>query len=265
MASTSTPLAIPSDRLTGNAEVLPDFVITAVLAAMPDGRLLAAPREDEGDDVSYEVLVENGEGVFAIDVSADGIVRDIEPAGTEEHAISASDLPQLVRAAVEATVPGSRITKAVRELVRDRVIYDVEVDVRGRKFDLEIAEDGIVLKVEDPDGARWQTEYIRVAEDLKREQRTTGGLTSFLQYRVANRWWTQVRYDCYGLPIDQGWEDRATALLAFLPHERTSVRFQYSRWRVDARHRGFNQYHIQLRFGVGPHGSSYRGCHGCQA
>ena len=145
----ATPLALPSDGLTGNEEVLPEFVIAAVLAAMPDGRLLAASREDEGDGVSYEVLIENAEGVFAIDVSADGIVREIEPAGSEEHPISASDLPQLVRAAVEATVPGSRITEAVRELVREQVIYDIEVDVRGRKFDLEIAEDGTVLKVEE--------------------------------------------------------------------------------------------------------------------
>ena len=51
--------------------------------------------------------------------------------------------------AVEATVPGGRITEAVRESVRGEVIYDIEVDVRGETFDLEISPDGTVLDVEE--------------------------------------------------------------------------------------------------------------------
>ena len=148
-ASTSTPLAIPSDKLKPDEDVLPDFVVAAVLAAVPEGRLIAATREEEEGEVGYEVLVETEEGVFEVDVSTDGIVLEIEPAADDERPISAADLPQAVLDAVEATVPGGRITEAVRESVRGEVIYDIEVDVRGEKFDLEISPDGTVLDVEE--------------------------------------------------------------------------------------------------------------------
>ena len=58
-ASTSTPLAIPSDKLKPDEDVLPDFVVAAVADAMPDARLIAATREEEDGEVGYEVLVEN--------------------------------------------------------------------------------------------------------------------------------------------------------------------------------------------------------------
>ena len=148
-ASTSTPLAIPSDELSGDEDVLPQFVVDAVLAALADARLLAATLEEEGDEIAYEVLVETGEGIFEVDVAVDGSIIEIEAAADDEREISASDLPDVVRAAVEATVPGGRITEVVRESVRGQVIYDVEVDVRGEKFDLEIAANGDVLDVEE--------------------------------------------------------------------------------------------------------------------
>jgi len=62
---------------------------------------------------------------------------------------AASSKSSHVLDAVEATVPGGRITEAVRESVRGEVIYDIEVDVRGEKFDLEISPDGTVLDVEE--------------------------------------------------------------------------------------------------------------------
>lgn len=147
--STSTPLAIPSDNLTGSEDVLPQFVVDAVLSALPGARLLAATLEQEDDEVAYEVLVETDDGVFEVDVAEDGTIIEIEAAADDERQISASDLPDVVRAAVEATVPGGRITEVVRESVRGQVIYDVEVDVRGEKFDLEIAANGDVLDVEE--------------------------------------------------------------------------------------------------------------------
>jgi uncharacterized membrane protein YkoI len=39
----------------------------------------------------------------------------------------------------------------VRESSDGVVFYDVEVDVRGEKFDLEVAADGTVLDVEEGD------------------------------------------------------------------------------------------------------------------
>lgn len=71
------------------------------------------------------------------------------PTRSWSRPISASDLPRAVRDAVEVTVPGGRITAAVRLSRRGEVLYDLEVDVRGHKFDLEVAADGTVLDVQE--------------------------------------------------------------------------------------------------------------------
>lgn len=149
MQSTATPLALPSDKLGGDEEVLPQFIVDAVQAAMPGATLVAATREEESGEIAYEVLVQNEDGIFEVDVSMDGVVQEIEPAADDERAIRAADLPEAVLLTIEATVPGGRITEVVRESIRGAVVYDVEVDVRGEKFDLEIAPDGTLLKVEE--------------------------------------------------------------------------------------------------------------------
>jgi len=104
-------------------------------------------------------------------------------------------------------------------------------------------------------GLRWQMEYALTSEDLRAGRRNTGGVSSFVQYRFARRWWAQGRYDYYGLPREkgEGWEDRISVLFAFVPNRYAPLRLQYSRWRVDELGRGFNQYHIQLNFTIGPH------------
>ncbi|MFC1525821.1 hypothetical protein ACFL6X_03300 [Candidatus Latescibacterota bacterium] len=102
---------------------------------------------------------------------------------------------------------------------------------------------------------RWQAEYALASEDFRAGRRTTGGLTTYVQHRIARRWWAQARYDIYGLPRPSGesWEDRGTILLAYIASDRAPLRIQYSRWRVDALGRGFNQYHVQLNFTLGDH------------
>lgn len=101
----------------------------------------------------------------------------------------------------------------------------------------------------------WQTEYVFAREDLKAERRKRGGGYSFLQCQFARRWWAQGRWDLFGLPEEnkEERESRLSALLTFVHSERSALRFQYSRWRVEAAGRGFNQYHLQLNFSAGSH------------
>lgn len=148
--STSTPLIIPSaDADSTDGELLPDFAVAAATAALPGGTIIAATRDEEDGEVVYEVLMETAEGPFEVDIALDGTVLEIDVAADDEREIAPSELPQAVLDAVEATVPGGRITKAVRESVRGEVVFDVEVDVRGKKFDLEIDPDGNVLEVDE--------------------------------------------------------------------------------------------------------------------
>ena len=148
-ASTSTPLLIPSSDPAAEGERLPAVVIDAVAAALPGAAIVAANRQQEEGETLYEVLVETADGTFEVDVDPDGTVVEIEEAAQDERPVRPEDLPAAVRDAVAQTVPGGRITEAVRETVRGAVRYDVEVDVRGRKFDLKVAPDGTVLEVEE--------------------------------------------------------------------------------------------------------------------
>lgn len=147
--SISTPLALPtSDRPTGD-DVLPQFVVDAVTDSLPRAVLVAASLDEEDDEPLYEVLVQTADGAFEVDVDLQGNIVEIEEASDDERPIAPEDLPPVVLAAVEAAVPGGRITESMREVVRGAVIYDVEVDVRGEKYDLEVAEDGTLLDVEE--------------------------------------------------------------------------------------------------------------------
>ena len=147
--SVKVPLALPTAERPVGDDVLPQFVVDAVLDSLPKATLIAAAQEEEDGEPLYEVLVETAQGTFEVDVDADGNIVEIETASDDERPIAPQDLPAAVLAAVEATVPGGRITESVRESVRGGVIYDVEVDVRGEKYDLEIAADGTVLEVEE--------------------------------------------------------------------------------------------------------------------
>src|SRR5262249_33483733 len=57
-------------------------------------------------------------------------------------------VPQKVMDAVKNRFPGAEITSVEKETADNQVIYDIELKHKGRKYEMDIKEDGTVLEVE---------------------------------------------------------------------------------------------------------------------
>ena len=57
-------------------------------------------------------------------------------------------VPKKVMDAVKARFPGARITSVEKETADGKVVYDIELTQKGRKYEMDILEDGTVLEVE---------------------------------------------------------------------------------------------------------------------
>jgi uncharacterized protein (DUF2249 family) len=62
--------------------------------------------------------------------------------------ITLDKAPKAVRDAVEARFPGADVTSVETETENGNVVYDVELKHKGRKYEMDIKEDGTVLEVE---------------------------------------------------------------------------------------------------------------------
>src|SRR5262245_61274790 len=62
--------------------------------------------------------------------------------------ITADKLPKKVMDAVKARFPGAEITSAEKETEAGKVVYDIELKHKGRKYEMDIQEDGTVIEVE---------------------------------------------------------------------------------------------------------------------
>src|SRR5215475_2559893 len=74
-----------------------------------------------------------------------------EPAAgaAKEEKIEAAQLPKAASDAVKARFPGLEYTSITKETEADgRVVYDIELTQKGRKFETDVKEDGTLLEVE---------------------------------------------------------------------------------------------------------------------
>jgi len=101
----------------------------------------------------------------------------------------------------------------------------------------------------------WSTEYLFAQrpglEDATLEsQQTLGGLTSWIQYQFAERWWAQARYEYVGLPKSKNLSlvTKQSALLGFFPSEFSGLRIQYD-W-IQDRARPKKDYAVAFQYNI---------------
>lgn len=105
----------------------------------------------------------------------------------------------------------------------------------------------------------WSTEYMNRKINRPLSVNSAGGFASWLQWQFAERWWLNMRgdyleasdNDAAPLSIPQV-SRRYTALLAYLPSEFSSVRFQYSQL-SDGKAELEKKFLLQLNFTIGAH------------
>jgi uncharacterized membrane protein YkoI len=74
------------------------------------------------------------------------LAQDKEKA--KEEKLTEDKIPAKVLAAVKGRFPGAKITSASRERADGKVVYDIELEQKGRKYEMDIQEDGTILEVE---------------------------------------------------------------------------------------------------------------------
>jgi putative PepSY-like beta-lactamase-inhibitor len=75
---------------------------------------------------------------IALSARADDKAQKIEP----------DKLPQKIKDAVKARLPGAEITSAEKEKENGEIVYDLELKHEGRKYEMDIKEDGTIIEIE---------------------------------------------------------------------------------------------------------------------
>jgi putative PepSY-like beta-lactamase-inhibitor len=66
----------------------------------------------------------------------------------QHQRLSPSSVPAQVRDSMEARFPGAQVRSVEREKEGGNIVYDYELTQNGRKYEMDIKEDGTVLEVE---------------------------------------------------------------------------------------------------------------------
>jgi hypothetical protein len=77
----------------------------------------------------------------------------------------------------------------------------------------------------------WSTEYLAAKRNGFTDRETEGGVSTWLQYQFAQRWWAQARTEFFGIPRadDVPSLRKQSLLLGFFPSEFSGFRLQYDR------------------------------------
>jgi uncharacterized membrane protein YkoI len=79
-----------------------------------------------------------------------GFVMLATGAAAEEKAekIAPDKLPQKIKDALNARFPGAKVTSAEKEKENGEIVYDLELTHEGRKYEMDIKEDGTIVEIE---------------------------------------------------------------------------------------------------------------------
>jgi uncharacterized membrane protein YkoI len=58
------------------------------------------------------------------------------------------DLPAAVKSSLDRRFPGAQLTSSEREKEEGNVVYDLELKQEGRKYEMDVKEDGTILEIE---------------------------------------------------------------------------------------------------------------------
>jgi uncharacterized membrane protein YkoI len=69
-------------------------------------------------------------------------------AGADEKKIPLDKVPKAVLASIEARFPNAKIESVEKETEGGKVVFDVELKHDGRKYEMDIKEDGTITEIE---------------------------------------------------------------------------------------------------------------------
>ncbi len=126
---------------------LPKAVVDAIKAKYPDGKMVSAEKETEGEKTVYEVVVKNKDQKLEITLDGDGKIMEIE------QEVAAKDLPKAVTKTIEDKYPKGTIKNAESSTRDDKVTYtvllenDVLIEKEKQNVQLQLTADGKITGI----------------------------------------------------------------------------------------------------------------------
>jgi uncharacterized membrane protein YkoI len=77
-----------------------------------------------------------------------GLVVAGAAARADDKKVPLDKVPAKVMAAIKARFPGADVTSVEKEIENQEVVYDIELKHQGRKYEMDIKEDGTVMEIE---------------------------------------------------------------------------------------------------------------------
>ena len=84
----------------------------------------------------------------ALSLLAASVLSAAPARAAEKDKKSKADLPQKVKASLDRRFPGADLTAAEKETENGNVVFDLELKHEGRKYEMDVKEDGTILEIE---------------------------------------------------------------------------------------------------------------------
>lgn len=127
---------------TVSMDSVPAPVAAAIKAEAGEGKVAKIEKSNEDGETTYEATIKKS-----------GKSREVSfsPAGKmvgEEAVVSEAEIPEAVKATIEKTSPGTPLTKVERVQEKGETSYEVVVQMKGKKKEIEISEKGKLMGTE---------------------------------------------------------------------------------------------------------------------
>jgi Putative beta-lactamase-inhibitor-like, PepSY-like len=77
-----------------------------------------------------------------------GLVMILPSVRADDEKVPLDKVPAQIMTAVKGRFPGSTLTSVTKEKANNEVVFDVELKHEGRKYEMDIKENGTILEIE---------------------------------------------------------------------------------------------------------------------
>jgi uncharacterized membrane protein YkoI len=96
-----------------------------------------------------------------------GLAAQATAARADEEKIPPDQVPKKIMDAIKKRFPGAEVTSVEKETENGKVVYDVELKQKGRKYEMDIKEDGTIVEIEKEVAAKDVPEAVTKAVKAK--------------------------------------------------------------------------------------------------
>lgn len=121
-------------------ENLPPAVQKTVQTETVHATLIGLTKEVEHGKLNYEIETKVNGRSRDVSVDANGTILSVE----EE--VSLDSVPAVVKAVIEKKAAQGKISKVEKVAEKGKVTYEATISVMGKKSEIQIAEDGTLIK-----------------------------------------------------------------------------------------------------------------------